>query len=92
MSLPTFNNEPGEPSRKPRADVYTVLLVIALLAILLGILCLYLEQLDMYPFTHTGGPAVTLRQAETPVAYSPLSTLHSPLIASTDAPSPVPLL
>ena len=38
------------PYRKPRADIYTVLLVIALLAILLGCLFLYFEVSD-YPDT-----------------------------------------
>ena len=45
--------------RKPRADLYTVLLVIALLAVLIGILFLYLEM-DTYDFKFKGGPAVTM--------------------------------
>jgi hypothetical protein len=36
------------PYRKPRADVYTVLLIIALVAVLVGCLFAYLETAD-YP-------------------------------------------
>jgi len=46
-------NSPGSPYRKPRADLYTVLLVLALIAILLAILCLYLEM-KMYDFKFKG--------------------------------------
>lgn len=45
------------PRRKPRADLYTVLLVIALIALLVGILFLYLEM-DLYEFKLKGGPSV----------------------------------
>ena len=54
MSLPDSNNKSGGPYRKPRADVYTVLLILALIAILLGILLLYLEQ-KPYDFKFRGG-------------------------------------
>jgi len=43
------------PFRKPRADLYTALLAIALVALLLGILCLYLEM-KQYDFKFKGGP------------------------------------
>lgn len=43
--------------RKPQADMYTVLLVIALIAVLIGILFLYLEM-GTYQFEIQGGPAV----------------------------------
>lgn len=45
--------------RKPRADLYTVLLVLALLAVLIGILFLYLEM-ETYDFKFKGGPSVTM--------------------------------
>ena len=48
---------PAGPHRKPRPDLYTVLLVIALLAILIGILFLYLEM-RRYEFKFKGGPPV----------------------------------
>ena len=46
MSSPSPNlpATPDQPAfRKPRADLYTVLLIVALLAIILGCLCLYFE-------------------------------------------------
>lgn len=56
MSLPSSTDAPrGGPYRKPRADTYTTLLVISLLAIVLGILCLYLEM-SAYEFKFKGGP------------------------------------
>jgi len=49
----------GGPYRKPRADVYTVLLAIALVALLLAILCLYMEM-DHYQFKFKGGPSASV--------------------------------
>jgi len=46
------------PYRKPRADVYTVALVLALLALLLGILCLY-AQMATYNYQIKGGPTLS---------------------------------
>ena len=44
MSPLKLSNDPTTPQyRKPRADVYTVLLVVALLALIAGILCLWGE-------------------------------------------------
>lgn len=48
---------PAEQYRKPQADLYTVLLVIALIAVLVGILFLYLEM-GAYEFKFQGGPVV----------------------------------
>lgn len=48
---------PAEQYRKPQADLYTVLLVIALIAVLIGVLFLYLEM-GTYEFKFDGGPAV----------------------------------
>lgn len=53
--------------RKPRADIYTVFLVIALLALLLGILFLYLE-LNVYEFKFSGAPAAMLTTARQAVS------------------------
>jgi len=44
MIVSSADNKPGGPYRKPRADLYTMLLIISLIAILLAILCLYLEM------------------------------------------------
>ena len=68
MSLPKSNDlqeapvlapDPTAASqyRKPQADLYTVLLVIALIAVLVGILFLYFEM-QTYDFKFQGGPAV----------------------------------
>lgn len=46
MSPLTSNSEPlvTPQYRKPRADIYTMMLVLALLALLVGILCLWWEN------------------------------------------------
>jgi hypothetical protein len=58
------NNEAGAPApattvvhRKARPDLYTVFLVIALVAVLIGILFLYLEM-QFYEFKIKGAPMV----------------------------------
>jgi hypothetical protein len=51
--------------RKPRADLYTVLLVIALLALLVGILFLYAEN-SFYEWKTKGAPAAAMLQDQTP--------------------------
>lgn len=47
------------PYRKPRADIYTVLLVIAVVALLIACILLYLETVE-YPDKPpwSGGPSV----------------------------------
>ncbi len=62
MSLPTSSQPSGQPTgpyRKPRADVYTVLLILALVAILLTILCLS-GEMKMYDWKSKGGPSVSV--------------------------------
>lgn len=51
--------------RKPRADVYTVLLVVALLALLVGIIFLYAEN-SYYEWKTTGAPAAAMLGDQTP--------------------------
>ncbi len=63
MSPPKSTNTPGGTFRKPRADLYTILLVIALLAILVGILFLYLTM-QSYNFETKGGPPVAMAAAD----------------------------
>ncbi len=48
--------------RKPRPDFYTVLLVIALVALLIGTLFLYLE-LNFYEMNVKAGPPVSFQQS-----------------------------
>jgi hypothetical protein len=49
----------ARPHRKPQADLYTILLVLALLAVLVAILFLYL-YMKSYEFKTAGGPSVTM--------------------------------
>jgi len=64
MSLPSSSENPppttGPRYRKPQADLYTVLLVISLLAVILGIVFLYLETADYGDQKTKGGPVVRL--------------------------------
>lgn len=57
MSLPNSSNE-GPLFRKPRADLYTALLVIALLAMILACVFAYLEIKDYGTPPYQGGPSV----------------------------------
>ena len=55
-----FEEQPQQQApryRKPRADLYTMLLLIAWIALLLGILVLYLEMRE-YNFEFKGAPAM----------------------------------
>jgi hypothetical protein len=88
----------GGPYGKPRADVYTALLAVALIAILAGILVLYFEN-EMYEWDHKGAPTVSVDQPSA-LALAPdqwivdhaqwietaaaqaLSTHHSPLFTT----------
>jgi hypothetical protein len=38
------NSPSAGPYRKPRADVYTFMLIVSLLAVIVGCLCLYFEM------------------------------------------------
>ena len=49
----------SRPHRKPQADLYTILLVLALLAVLVAILFLYL-YMKSYEFKTDGGPPVAM--------------------------------
>ena len=65
--------------RKPRTNVYTVLLVISLLAIIVGCVFLYLFMAD-YDFKIKGGPTAS--------QWRPAALAQ----ASTDAATPVSIL
>jgi hypothetical protein len=45
---PTQSNQPGGPYRKPRVDLYTVLLALTLIAVIVGSVFLYLEMHLLY--------------------------------------------
>ncbi len=57
MSPPNSTDKPAESYRKARPDLYTVLLVIALLAIIVAVIFLYLHM-QVYNFELKGGPPV----------------------------------
>jgi hypothetical protein len=59
VSQAKSTDKPGGTYRKPRADFYTLLLVIALLAILVSILFLYLHM-QAYNFELKGPPMAML--------------------------------
>lgn len=65
--------------RKPQADLYTILLVMALIAILIAIVFLCLEM-NLYEFHFKGGPPVGMITARS-------SVLGSSCIASLAAAS-----
>jgi len=52
------------PYRKPRADIYTVLLALALAAVLIGLTFLALEM-DMYFWEFKGGPTASIERPTT---------------------------
>ncbi|MGA2031689.1 MAG: hypothetical protein ABSG68_05495 [Thermoguttaceae bacterium] len=62
MSTQSSSESRGGPYRKPRPDVFTLMLVISLLAIILGIVFLYFEMKD-YDFKLKGGPSALLAPA-----------------------------
>ncbi|OHB72837.1 MAG: hypothetical protein A2V70_01450 [Planctomycetes bacterium RBG_13_63_9] len=62
-----MSDKPGGPHRKPKTDIYTVLLGIALTALLIAIVMLYLE-LNMYEWKHSGGPTVSANHPTTVAA------------------------
>lgn len=51
--------------RKPKPDLYTVLLVLALIAVIIGIVFLYLEM-QLYEFKFQGGPSVVMTGVQDP--------------------------
>ena len=83
---------PAGPHRKPRPDLYTVLLAIALVAVLIGLLFLYLEM-DLYEFKLKGGPPVGMVNQFSVLRYQS-SVFSSFSIVHTSAfpPSLVPRL
>ena len=57
MSLPSSDDASIGVAVKPRADLYTVLLLVAFLALVIGTVFLYLESADYGP-TPSGEPSV----------------------------------
>jgi hypothetical protein len=61
MSLPSSDDASLDVSVKPRADLYTVLLLVAVLALTIGTVFLYLEAADYGP-TPSGEPTTSFYQ------------------------------
>lgn len=51
----------GGPYRKPQADIYTLMLLIALVAVILATVFAYLETKDYGSPPYQGGPSVSIR-------------------------------
>jgi len=77
VSLPSSSNQ-GPLFRKPRADVYTALLVIALLALILGSVVLYFEanpkEYGENPWS--GAPSVSIEPIGGGLCMVPLPQLE----------------
>jgi len=77
---------PAGPQRKPKPDLYTVFLADALVAVLMGILFLFLEM-QLYGFKIQGAPPVgmidkTSMSASLCFTDAPISNLQSTLFLS----------
>ncbi len=70
--LPSLTDQPQQ-FRKPRADLYTVLLILSLLALIVGCVFMYLEVQDYGEEPYKGAPSVALpldQQAEPALAFN----------------------
>ncbi|MGQ9576116.1 MAG: hypothetical protein ACUVUC_12435 [Thermoguttaceae bacterium] len=74
MSPRNSENPAAGPYRKPQPDIYTVMLLVALLALIIGTVFLYLEVRDYgpQPFAAASGgagilPVLLARAAQPPV-------------------------
>ena len=86
MSSPesTSSNDSRGLHRKPEADIYTVLLAIALVAILVGLTFLALEM-DMYLWEFKGGPTASLDRS-IHVALAPSDTRFAVELSTVGLP------
>ena len=79
-------SKPGGPFRKPRADVFTMLLLISLVALILGIICLYAEM-EAYQWEFKGGPTITSMAAPAePGLAAVWNEPRVPLLGTSSAP------
>lgn len=78
MSRPTSSDAPVGPYRKPRPDLYTMLLIVAFLALVIGTVFLYLESARYGP-TPPGQPTVSTGLLFPPPA-DPRDPWHRPLL------------
>lgn len=72
MSLPS-GNAPAGPHRKPRADLYTVMLLVAFLALIVATVMMYLETQDYGSPPYRGAPsamAAPMNSLEAPAPWA----------------------
>ncbi|HUT13640.1 MAG TPA: hypothetical protein VMY42_24345 [Thermoguttaceae bacterium] len=84
---PRNSTKTGGPYRKPRADVYTMLLIVALIALVIGIWRLY-DLMNIYEFKFQDA---SLAPAGRHVAMAMVAG-HDLPTKSTDAPTSAELL
>lgn len=65
MSSPVLSNPKGTAYQKPRADVYTALLALAVVALILGLVCLYFEM-QRFDFDLKPPPVLGMATAAVP--------------------------
>ena len=65
MSSPVLSNPQGTAYRKPQADVYTALLALAVVALILGMVCLYFEM-QRFEFDLKPPPVLGMATATSP--------------------------
>jgi hypothetical protein len=80
------SNTPGGPYRKPRADFYTVALVLALIALILAIVCLWV-LMGAYDKQFKGAPVPTF-SPQAPPAGAPV-TWRGPAVEGVCGTVPV---
>ena len=78
MSPPRSSDPTGGPFRKPKPDLYTVLLVIALLALVVCIIYLSAEMAT-YEFKLKGGPVVLAARLAVPAMAGGMTPQSGPL-------------
>jgi hypothetical protein len=77
---PLRSSDPGGgPFRKPEPDLYTVLLVIALLALLVGVIYLYAE-IATYDFKTKGAPTAFIYRPAVLAAAVGITPQSGPLL------------
>ena len=89
MSKPRAASKPARPHRKPRADIYTALLALALVALIIGIVCLYFE-LDIYGFKRDAAPHVMAQPVSTMTATGALAHVTIPTANDKTFTTPPP--
>lgn len=78
MSTRSKDDDSVTQYRKPRADLYTVLLILALIAILVAIVCLWAEMGGVYEYKIKGRTSALARPAAAATVAKSCSPLGNP--------------